>query len=548
MTDIRFETHEVTNQSPPFAGRNLYESDPLLIGVLESVLDPPAEAALSRHGAFCGSNEAAELARLANTQLPKLRTHDAQGRRLDVVDYHPAYHAFMRRGIEAGLHGSVWDDDVTETGRRHRLRAARFYLTAQTECGHLCPLTMTSASTAALVAAPDVLDAWKPYLKARKYDHRFLPVDKKLGATIGMGLTEKQGGTDVRANTTRAEKSDDGLYRITGHKWFLSAPMSDAFLVLAQTDAGMSCFLMPRFLPDGTANGLVLQRLKDKLGNRSNASAEVEFHQAGAFPVGEMGRGVQTIVEMINLTRVDCVIASAALMRAAAAMAVHHARHRHVFGAELIDQPLMARTLADMTLDVCAATSLAFRLAKAYDRRFSDGAEAAYARLMTAAAKYWICKAAPPLIYEAMECLGGNGYVEEGDLARIYREAPVNAIWEGSGNVMCLDVMRVLEREPEALEAVLDDVKDALGETSLVSIDVLRAASRACMDDIGSARILTEQLALTAAAAAVRRYAPRVVADAFLHSRLGSQWRATYGMLDARFDARAVADYAFPAQ
>ncbi len=323
--------------------------------------------------------------------------------------------------------------------------------------------------------------------------------------------------------------------------------MCDAFLVLAQLPEGLSCFLMARFLPDGAVNGLRLQRLKDKLGNRSNASSEVEFHRAGAYLVGEAGRGVQTILEMVNLTRVDCVVASAALMRSAAAMAVHHTRNRHVFGAELIEQPLMTRTLADMTLDVAAATSLSFRLAHAYDRRDTDAAEAAYARLMTAAAKYWICKSAPALIYEAMECLGGNGYVEEADLARIYREAPVNAIWEGSGNVMCLDVLRVLEKEPEALDAVLDDVKDSLGETSLVSIDVLKAASRACMDDIGSARILTEQLALTAAAAAVRRYAPRTIADAFLHSRLGSQWRATYGMLDARFDARSIVDYAFPA-
>ena len=547
MRDDVFQTHEVTNQAPPFAGRNLYVSDPLLIGVLDSVLDPALEAALTRHGAFCGSNEATELARLANTQLPRLKTHDAQGRRLDTVEYHPAYHAFMRRSVEAGLHGSVWESDVAETGRRHQLRAARFFLTSQVECGHLCPITMTNASMAALSVSPELIDAWRPHIQARRYDHRFLPVDKKMSATIGMGMTEKQGGTDVRANSSRAEKSDDGLYRITGHKWFLSAPMCDAFLVLAQAPEGLSCFLMPRFLPDGSVNGLRLQRLKDKLGNRSNASSEVEFQNAGAFLVGETGRGVQTILEMVNLTRVDCVIASAGLMRFAAAAAVHHTRHRLVFGAELIEQPLMARTLADMALDVAAATSLAFRLARAYDKRGSDPAEAAYARLMTAAAKYWVCKSAPGLIYEAMECLGGNGYVEEADLARAYREAPVNAIWEGSGNVMCLDVLRVLERDPDALDAVLDDVKDALGETSLVSIDVLKAASRACMDDIGSARILTEQLALTAAAAALRRYAPRVIADAFLHSRLGSQWRTTYGMLDARFDARAILDYAYPA-
>jgi len=546
MIDHEHETHEVTNQAPPFAGRNLYESDPLLIGMLEGLIGPQGEAAFTKLGAFCGSNEALELARLANRQLPALRTHDAQGRRLDVVDYHPAYHAFMRRSVEVGLHSSVWDADGGDGGNRHQLRAARFYLTAQAETGHLCPITMTNASLAALQAAPELLDAWRPKLLSRRYDHRFLPSDKKVGVTLGMGMTEKQGGTDVRTNTTRAEKTEDGLYRITGHKWFLSAPMCDGFLVLAQAAEGLSCFLLPRFLPDGRANQIRLQRLKDKLGNRSNASSEVEFHQATGWLVGEAGRGIQTILEMVNLTRLDCAIASAGLMRVATAMAVHHARHRRVFGAELIEQPLMLRTLADMTLDVAAATALSFRLARAYDRRDGDAAEAAYARIMTPSAKYWIAKAAPPLIGEAMECLGGNGYIEDFDIARIYREAPVNAIWEGSGNVMCLDVLRVLERDPSALDAVLNDIKSALGETSLVSIDVLKAAARACMDDIGSARILTEQLALTAAAAALRQYAPRLVADAFLHSRLGSQWRATYGMLDARFDIHAIVDYAFP--
>lgn len=540
------QTHTVFNQSPAYTGRNLFAGDPILRSALDSVLDPQAEDELNRTGTFWGSHEAQELARLANVHAPVLRTHDAQGRRVDTVDFHPAYHALMRRSVDSGLHASIWDKDASLTGRKHTLRAARLYLTAQGECGHICPMTMTNAATAALMVGSDARDAWLPRILSRKYDHRFVPSDRKAGVTIGMGMTEKQGGTDVRANTTRAVKSDDGMWRINGHKWFMSAPMSDAFMVLAQTDAGPSCFMMPRYLPDGTVNGLHLQRLKDKLGNRSNASSEVEFHNAGAWLVGEEGRGIATILEMVTLTRLDCAVASAGLMRAALGEAVHHARHRKVFDQLLIDQPMMVRVQADMSLDVAAATALSNRLARAYDHAAGDEREALFARLMTPAIKYWVCKVTPMLSYEAMECLGGNGYIEESTLARIYREAPVNAIWEGSGNVMCLDVLRVLQKSPEALDAVIGEVERDLGSSGPVSTKVLKAAASACVNDPGSARILTEQLALTVAAACLRQVAPRALADAFIDTRLGGQWRATYGMLDSRFDARAMVDYAFP--
>ncbi len=540
-------THTVFNQSPPYAGKNLFSCDPILRSALDAVLDPQSEDELGRAGAFWGSHEAMELARLANVNTPVLRTHDAQGNRADVVDFHPAYHALMRRSVDGGLHASVWEKEPTQTGRRHTLRAARLFLTAQGECGHICPMTMTNAAVAALMKGCEVKDDWLPRILSRRYDHRFVPADRKAGVTIGMGMTEKQGGTDVRANTTQATRSDDGMWRITGHKWFMSAPMSDGFLVLAQTEAGPTCFLMPRHLPDGTVNGLQLQRLKDKLGNRSNASSEVEFRNAGAWLVGEEGRGIATILEMVTMTRLDCAVASGGLMRAALGEAVHHTRHRKVFDKPLIDQPMMVRVLADMTLDVAAATALSMRLARAFDHAGGNETEALFARLMTPAAKYWICKVTPSLTYEAMECLGGNGYVEEGSLARIYREAPVNAIWEGSGNVMCLDVLRALDKTPEALDAVIGEVERDLGTSGPVSTKVLKAAARACVEDPGSARILTEQLALTVAAACLRQIAPRALADAFIDTRLGGQWRATYGMLDQRFDARALVDYAYPA-
>ncbi|MGH6922738.1 MAG: acyl-CoA dehydrogenase family protein [Propylenella sp.] len=539
------ETHAVLNQSPPYGGINLFESDPLL-NLAASGFPDGVRQELSELGAFWGMHEAREFARLANRNAPELERYDARGQRADQIVFHPAYHALMRRSMLAGLHCSAFDRGEDEAGMRHRTRAARLYMTAQTECGHLCPMTMTNASLASLKHAPDLLGTWAPLLLSRTYDRNFRPVAEKRAATIGMGMTEKQGGTDVRANTTRAVAGEGGEYRLTGHKWFMSAPMSDAFLVLAQAENGLTCFLMPRFLPDGSVNAIRLERLKDKLGNRSNASSEAEFDEATAWRVGGEGRGIATILEMVTLTRLDCAVATTGLMRAGFAEAVHHVRHRAAFGKPLIDQPLMLRVLADMALDLAGALAMSMRLAEAFDMAEEQPAEAAYARLMTPAVKYWICKTGPAFLYEAMECLGGNGYVEESALPRLYREAPVNAIWEGSGNVMALDVVRALRAEG-VLQQVLDTISGELGPGSKAAVDVLSAASDVALEDEGSARILTEQLALTAAAAALRRDFPSAFADAFIETRLGRPWRATYGMIDARFDGRKLIDYIAPA-
>ncbi|MET3592555.1 putative acyl-CoA dehydrogenase [Mesorhizobium shonense] len=538
-------TDDVINQPPPLTGGNAWRGDPLLIQLAERFSDPVRKD-LDGLGRFVMTQEAQELARLANTDTPKLRTHDRQGRRIDLVEFHPAYHALMRRSIAGGLHSSVWENGDAEIGRRHQVRAARFYLTAELETGHLCPITMTSASLAALMASPKLFREWAPRVTTRKYDQSQKPPVQKTGLTLGMGMTEKQGGTDVRANITRAERIGSGFYRLTGHKWFMSAPMSDAFLVLAQASEGLSCFLVPRILGDGSGNGFRFQRLKDKLGNRSNASSEVEFVNAIGEMVGEPGAGIKTIMDMVTLTRLDCAVASSAIMRAGLAEAVHHARHRQVFGTNLIDQPLMQRVLADMALDVAAATALSFRLARSFDEAASDRGEAAFARAMTPVVKYWVCKIAPQLLYEAMECLGGNGYVEEAPLARYYREAPVNAIWEGSGNVMALDVLRVLGRAPDLFEEVLAGIDRDLGAGGRGTIGVLKAAMQVASTDQGSARLLTEQLALSAAAAELRRLGAGRIADAFVETRLGGQWRTTYGMLDSRHDARMIIDTLYP--
>ncbi|HEX2020160.1 MAG TPA: acyl-CoA dehydrogenase family protein [Aurantimonas sp.] len=546
MAETNFKTHTVFNQSSDYPGFNAYRSDPLL-QLLTADLAEPTRQALGRHGRFCGSFEAHDLARLANTETPKLRRFDEKGRRLEMVDYHPAYHALMRHSIADGLHASVWSGPAEEEGYRHRARAARFYMTAGVECGHLCPLTMTSAAVAALAAAPAVHAAWMPVVTTRQYDPGVKPPLNKAGVTFGMGMTEKQGGTDVRANTTTAVAAGDGAYRITGHKWFTSAPMSDAFLVLAQTGEGPTCFLMPRRREDASLNGLHFQRLKDKLGNRSNASSEVEFVDADATLIGEEGAGVRTIIEMVTLTRLDCALASAGLMRGALSEAVHHSRERSVFGKLLIDQPQMTRVLADMALDVAAASVLAFRVAEAFDGA-SSGAEGekVFARVMTPVAKYWICKMAPALVYEAMECLGGNGYVEEGRLARAYREAPVNAIWEGSGNVMALDLGRILRRDPAAFETVIGRIEDDMGDAAGQTPGVLRAAMAMAISDEGACRLLAEQMALAAATAAMFRLGLTGAAEAFAETRLGGVFRHTYGMLNLRHDSRAIVDDLFP--
>src|SRR3984885_5907135 len=455
MAQVSSATPEVFNQSPPFEDVDLFALDKPLAEAVAANGGAVAQKELSEFGKHWGSAAMAARGRVANENTPKLRTFDARGNRRDEIEFHPAYHELMAHSAHAGLHNSTWNHDGKPAGAPSEVvRAAKFYIATQVETGHLCPITMTRASVAALAAQPDLLAKVMPAVATRAYDPSFAPWPTKRGMTLGMGMTEKQGGTDVRSNMTRAVRDGDA-YRITGHKWFMSAPMCDAFLVLAQADAGLTCFFMPRFKPDGSVNAIQFQRLKDKLGNRSNASSEVEFVGAYALPVGDEGKGIRTIIQMVQLTRQDCAIASAGLMRSGLAHALHTARYRSEFQKPLAEQPLMQAVLADMTLHVEASIALVMRLCRSFDRAPLDQAEAAHMRLLTPAIKYWVCKSAPGFLYEAMECLGGNGYVEEGILARHYRESPVNAIWEGSGNVMCLDVLRALSREADAATAVL---------------------------------------------------------------------------------------------
>jgi putative acyl-CoA dehydrogenase len=520
---------EVLNQSPPYEDVDLFASDlPLREAVGANGAGDEAQA-LSAFGRQWGRAEMFAAARQANEHTPKLYTFDPKGFRRDVVEFHPAYHELMRASIASGLQASTW----TAVGARAAApaevaRAARYYMAAQVESGHLCPVTMTRAAVAALAADPALLAQVAPKVVARIYDPAFRPWWDKPGMTLGMGMTEKQGGTDVRANITSATPAGD-FYTIVGHKWFLSAPMCDAFLVLAQAPGGLTCFFVPRFRPDGSVNALRLQRLKDKLGNRSNASSEVEFAGAYALRVGDEGAGVRTIIQMVQLTRLDCGLASAGFMRMALAQAVHHCRYRSVFQRHLYDQPMMRTVLADLALEVEGAVALIMRLARAFDHAASDPHEAAYARLVTPAAKYWICKTAPSFIYEAMECLGGNGYVEESVLPRLYREAPVNAIWEGSGNVMCLDVLRALRRDPEATDLLAGLARKAaplLGPGSELFPPMNELESEA------KARIAVGRLATLAAASALEVTAPAAITEAFVRTRLERQHAALYGADD----------------
>jgi putative acyl-CoA dehydrogenase len=537
-------THEIFNQTPLLGG-NAFQDDPLLLQAATGM----SEAKLKEWqqiGAYVRSAEAIDLARLANVEAPKLKTHDRQGHRTDRVEFHPAYHALMRRSAGWGLSGSIWEPKDEGDVPGHVARVISFYMLAGLETGHLCPMTMTNASVAALTTSPRMARDWIPRIASRKYDSAHKPPVEKAGLMIGMGMTEKQGGTDVAANTTVAVPEGGGVYRLTGHKWFMSAPMSDAFLVLAQAPAGLTCFLVPRILSGGSSNGIHFMRLKDKLGNRSNASSEAEFHNAAAQIVGDEGAGVRTILEMVTLTRLDCAVASAALMRSSLGEAVHHARHREVSGSALSDKPVMVRVLADMAVDTAAATALVLRLAHAFDHAKTDDFEAAYARAMTPVVKYWVCKVAPHMIGEAMECLGGNGYTEDFVLARHYREAPVNSIWEGSGNVMALDLLRVFSRAPELYDMVITHIGRHLDRRTTGTLDVLKAGFDLLRTDEGSARFVTEQLALAAAAAELYRIGAGRLADAFTETRLGGGWRSSYGMLDARFDAAQLLDALYP--
>jgi putative acyl-CoA dehydrogenase len=543
-----FDSDEKANQSPPYVDVDLYASDLPLQQAVAANGGLADFAALSAFGRRWGTGDMFDLGRRANENPPKLREFDAKGFRLDQVEFHPAYHQFMAESMAAGLHASTWSEDASSAPAPAQvIRAARFYMAAQVETGHLCPITMTRAAVAALAAAPEIAGQLMPKILSRAYDAHFLPWWRKTAMTLGMGMTERQGGTDVRTNTTSAEPDGEG-YVVTGQKWFMSAPMCDAFLVLAQASGGLSCFLLPRFRPDGSVNALYFQRLKDKLGNRSNASSEVEFARAFAWRIGEEGRGVRTIINMVQLTRLDCAIASAGLMRMALAQALHHARYRMVFQKRLVDQTMMRSVLADMAIEVEAATALVMRLCRSFDLAATSPLEALRARLLTPAVKYWICKSAPSLAYEAMECLGGNGYVEESLLPRLYREAPVNAIWEGSGNVMCLDVLRALATERDAAAAVLDalaaEIRDLPGgkeSAGAVHAMLLTADAEA------GARAAVGRLASMAAAAALRASAPEV-APLFAQTRLAQQHEPIFGTSRiAASETRLLLDRALPA-
>jgi len=536
------------NQPPLYADRNLYADD---VALQEAVAREGAawvaEDAMA-WGATLGSAQTLALADAANRHPPELATHDARGERVDAVTFHPAWHELMRLAAVAGVHSRPWSDPRPGA---QAARAALVHLHAQAENGTQCPLTMTYASIPVLRrAAPAIADAWVPKALACDYDPRDAPLGVKRAALIGMGMTERQGGSDVRSNRTRAVADGGDAVRLTGHKWFFSAPQCDAHLVLAQGDAGLTCYLMPRRLPDGARNAVRINRLKDKLGNRSNASAEVEVDDALAWPIGEPGRGIATILEMVQHTRLDCVLGTAGMMRTAAARAIHYARHRVAFGRTLHTQPLMTEVLADLALESEAATALALRLARAYDAP-EGHADQALARLLTPAAKYWICKRGPALAAEAMEVLGGNGYVEDSGLPRLYREMPVNSIWEGSGNVMCVDVVRAAQREPDAVVALGELLASARGED--VHYDAFAAELTMQLvdlgDDLALARRLAQGIAVAAAAAVLLRYAPAPIASAFCATRLAPHafGGGAFGALPApRGVAEAIVARALP--
>ena len=544
---IQAVNSEGFNQSPPYEDVDLYTLDRPLMDAVAANGGGGARQELSQFGRRWGSSAMMNLGRIANENPPKLRIFDARGERRDEVEFHPAYHDLMMHSVRAGLHNSTWTAAGDPAGGASEvLRAARFYMASQVETGHLCPITMTRASVAALGEQPDALADVMSLISGHSYDASFSPWWNKRGMTLGMGMTEKQGGTDVRANITSATRDGD-TYRINGHKWFMSAPMCDAFLVLAQAEGGLTCFFMPRFCPDGSVNGIHFQRLKDKLGNRSNASSEVEFVDAYAIRISDEGKGIRTIIQMVQLTRQDCATASVGLMRSGLAHALHHARHRVVFQKYLSDQPLMQSVLSDMALHVEASTALVMRLCRAFDQASVNPDEAAYMRLLTPAVKYWTAKSAPGFLYESMECLGGNGYVEEGIMARHYREAPVNAIWEGSGNVMCLDVLRALAREGDAATHVLRGlVADTAGLPGAAEAGSFVARTLLRSDGERVARQAVEVLAMLAAAAALNAVHP-AHAELFAATRLVPSRGVMYGATEfTAAQSRSLLDRALP--
>ncbi|MDX6602957.1 MAG: putative acyl-CoA dehydrogenase [Solirubrobacterales bacterium] len=536
-----FGNHEVANQPPPLVDLNLFEADTTLREAVRREGAGWAEPRIAAVGAYAGSAHAQELGRLANENPPRLRTHDRYGNRVDEAEFHPSWHELLGAAVEYELHSSPWKDPQPGA---HVARGAAFMCMSQAEAGIGCPISMTYSVIPALRTQPELAAEWEPRFLSPRYDPANAPAPSKAGALAGMGMTEKQGGTDVRANTTVARPVDGGgpgaEYELSGHKWFMSAPMCDAFLVLAQADGGLSCFLFPRWTPDGARNRFRLQRLKDKLGNRSNASSEVEFDAASAWLVGEEGAGVRTIIEMVNHTRLDCVLGGATGMRAGVAQAIHHASHRSVFGTVLSEQPLMQNVLADLSVESEAATISALRLARAYDEALAgDEAASNLKRVANAALKYWICKRAPAHAGESLECLGGNGFVEESGMPRLFRESPLNSIWEGSGNVQCLDVLRAMIKSPASLEAFFAEV-----EEGAVAEPRLAAYASSLRDEIPGdvatietrARHLVERMALALQGSLLVRYGDEAVADAFCASRLGGDWGQAFGTLPAGTD------------
>jgi putative acyl-CoA dehydrogenase len=552
-----WQTHTVFNQVPPLEGVDVFSSNLPLVEALEREGGGWAKGRAAELGRFVGGEPQQRWGKQANENKPVLRTHDRYGNRIDEVEFHPAWHHLMRMGVENELHSLPW---TTDEPAAHVARAALYMTAMQAEAGFACPITMTFAVVPALRATPALAAEWEPLVTATDYDPRLVPAVEKGSAIAGMAMTEKQGGSDVRANTTVARALNGGgagaEYEITGHKWFCSAPMSDLFLVLAQTDEGLSCFLMPRVLPDGTRNAFHIQRLKDKLGNHSNASSEVEFHGAWARMLGEPGRGVPTIIEMVGHTRLDCVIGGAAGMRAGVIAATHHAAHRSAFGKRLLEQPLMRNVLADLCLESEAATMLAMRLARAYDEA---GAEAGagsdelsdahlFKRLGTAVGKYWVCKRAPNHAFESLECLGGNGYVEESGMPRLYREAPLASIWEGSGNVMSLDVLRALVRTPRSLEVFLHEVNQAKGADARLDAHLAKLegqfADPATLES--RARRVVESMALALQGSLLVRHGSSAIADAFCAARLDRDAGLEYGTLPAGSDFEAIIERSRP--
>ncbi|MFG2054336.1 acyl-CoA dehydrogenase family protein [Micromonospora sp. NPDC048930] len=537
-------THEVFNQVPPLVGYDAAD-DPALLDALDREGAGWAAAELHELGRLGGSEQAIEHGRLANEHPPVLRTHDRYGHRVDEVEFHPAWHELMRTAVTHGLHAAPWADDRPGA---HVARAAKFY-TWRPDAGHGCPISMTYAAVPALRHNPDLAARYEPLLTATTYDFGLRAPLGKQGLLAGMSMTEKQGGSDVRANTTTARPEPDGTYRLLGHKWFTSAPMCDLFLTLAQAPGGLTCFLVPRVLPDGARNPMRLMRLKDKLGNRSNASAEIEYEHATAWRVGDEGRGVRTIIDMVNLTRLDCVIGAAAGMRQGVLTAVHHATHRRAFDRYLVDQPLMRNVLADLAVESEAATVLMMRLAGATDRSArGDADETAFKRLALAVGKYWVCKRWPAHAAEALECLGGNGYVEESGMPRLFRESPLNSIWEGSGNVAALDVLRAIAREPQVMEAFRAEVTAAAGADARLDAALRQVqADLSDHDDLEPrARRVVERLALVLQGSLLVRHGHPAVADAFCASRLGGDHGHAFGTLPGGVDFAAIISRAAP--